>query len=238
MQETENIEILQPAKGYRYSLDPFLLAGFVEPGEHERIVDLGTGNGIIPLLLAKSFPDALFVGIDIQRPPLVFAKNNAPFATFLHADVREARSILRGESFDMAVSNPPYRKLKSGRINHLEEVAIARHEIKLTLAELIDSASHLLKNGGVFYFCHLAGRSGEAEGELKKSGFGIKRTRFVQSRNGEPPFLVMFQAVKGGERSKTLLPPLTVYTDENSYTSEISSLYARLKIEAPAGRNA
>ena len=238
MSELGNAEILQPEGGYRYSLDPFLLADFVETKKSSNLIDLGTGNGILPILLVKSLSETRFVGIDIQRPPLLYARKNAPFATFIQGDIRQASTMFKPESFDIIVSNPPYRKLNSGKINRSHEIAIARHEIKLTLSELVASASHLLEEGGIFYFCHLAARSREAYLELQRAGFGVNKVRYVQSRSGETPFLVMLQAIKGAESNETVIPPLTVYRADNNYTDEMLSIYDRLRIQAPVSRNA
>ena len=252
---SETFEIAQPTKGYRYSLDPFLLANFVLDSRslptacHEQDrdraksasndeafgADLGTGNGILPLLLKRHIPHVKFTGIDIQYNPLSWAKKNLPNARLLQADLRTTANLFKSSVFDIAVSNPPYRKKGSGRINTSEEKAISRHELKLTLRELIASALHLLRDGGVLYICHLAERSDELLSELESAGFTTTETSFVRSRSGEKPFLFLACAVKGeGNEVVSQRPDLTVYGVDGAYTEEMESVYRRLSISGSA----
>ena len=233
---SETFEIAQSTKGYRYSLDPFLLANFIldsQPLPTGRAfgADLGTGSGILPLLLKKHIPHVKFTGIDIQYNPLSWAKKNLPDARLIQADLRTAANLFKKSVFDIAVSNPPYRKKGSGRINISEEKAISRHELKLTLSELISSARHLLRDGGVFYICHLAERSGELLSELESAGFTTTETSFVRSRSGEKPFLFLVCAMKGeGKEVAPQKPDITVYGVDGAYTEEMDSVYSRLSI--------
>lgn len=251
---SETFEIAQPAKGYRYSLDPFLLADFIldsrnlPTARHEQAqrtakgvsnggafgADLGTGNGILPLLLKRHIPGSKFTGIDIRYPPLRSAKKNLPSSSFLQADLRDAANLFRAGSFDIAVSNPPYRKKGSGRINISEEKAVSRHELKLTLRELAASAGHLLRDGGVFYICHLAERSGEVLSELESAGLITTETCFVRSKSGEEPFLYLSCAVKGGGEMVFEKPPVSIYGADSAYSEEMDALYRRLSISGSA----
>ncbi len=224
---SEPSEIKQSLAGYRYSLDPFLLADFVPDIPVARVADMGTGNGILPRLLGKRFPDALFFGMDIQYEPLVNAVQNCVFlgkALFVRGDIRQCASLVKPGLFDIAVSNPPYRKLFGGRLNPSEAKAMARHELTLTLEELVMAASHLLRVRGVFCVVHLAERSAELLHTLNKYGFAPQSMRFVYSREGEDAFLVMVSAVKGGKNPVKVCSPLVVY-DGEGYSPEMLRIY-------------
>lgn len=225
---------MQPREGYRYSIDPFLLADNITADNARRIADLGTGNGILPLLLSRLYPDAECWGLDIQREPLVCAVKNCEKlkvrARFIQSDLRQTASLLKAGSFDLAVSNPPYRKAGSGRLNRMSSKAIARHEIRLTLNELTRAAAHLLTDGGLFCLIHLAQRSGEILGVMRENGLAPKTTRFLHSKSGEDPFWVIVNSVKNGGGGVTLLPPFTVYSNDGGYTDNMSRVYEKFDI--------
>lgn len=223
--------ITQPVTGYRYSLDPFLLAAFVteciSPAKVSRAVDLGTGNGIIAALLAKVFPTFPFVGIDIRKIGLSHARGNAPQSLFVNADIRTAAKLFPAGAFDLAVSNPPYRKTGDGRVNPDGDKAVSRHEVALTLEELIAAARHLLRDGGVFCVVHLAERTAELMHLLHERGFAPRTLRHVQSRAGEDAFLVLVEAVKGGRNRVTVKPPIIVYAPDGGYTAAVNDIYGK-----------
>ena len=225
---------MQPRDGYRYSLDPFLLADNIAGKTAHRIADLGTGNGILPLLLAKLFPNADCWGFDIQREPLVCALKNCENLEakprFIQSDLRQASSLLKAGSFDLVVSNPPYRKRGSGRLNSVSAKAIARHEISLTLDDLAEAASHLLANGGQFCLIHLAERSEEVLDVMNKKSLAPKTIRFLHSKSGEEPFRVIVNCVKNGKNDVTELPEFTVYSDDGDYTDAMNRIYEKFDI--------
>lgn len=229
---SSRFEIKQSEEGYRFSLDPFLLADFITAKRAERIIDFGTGNGILVVLLGAAYPDACFIGLDIQHEPLTYAKKNCARrlnAAFIQGDIRNCKSLIKPGGFDLAVSNPPYRKAESGRINPAREKAISRHEIAVNLEELIAAAFHALKDGGTFYLVHLAERSAEALHLLKKERLEPKTVRFVHSKEGEDAFLVMIGAVKKGKNAVTVMPPITVYAKNGGYSEEMRRIYERFE---------
>ena len=225
---------MQPREGYRYSLDPFLLADNITAESAHRIADLGTGNGILPLLLSKLFPRGECWGLDIQREPLVCAlKNCEKLETrprFIQSDLRQASSLLKANAFNLVVSNPPYRKAGSGRLNRVGAKAIARHEISLTLDELAHAASHLLTDGGEFCLIHLAERSEEVLDVVRAKRLAPKTVRFLHSKSGENPFRVIVNCVKNGKDDVTLLPPFSVYSNDSEYTDAMNRIYQKFDI--------
>lgn len=229
-----SIEVRQPLEGYRYSVDPFILADNITAQNVRRVVDLGTGNGILPLLLSKLYPAADFWGLDIQREPLLCAARNCKKSgvrgRFIQSDIRDAASFLKAGSFDLAVSNPPYRKAGSGRINPVRARAIARHEIKLTLAELVRAAGHLLEEGGVFSMIHLAGRSAEVLRAMTENRLAPYTVRFVYSKNGGNANWVIVNSVKNGKNDLTVKPPFIVYSPDGGYAPEMSRIYEKFDI--------
>jgi len=224
-------EIVQSKNGYRYSLDPFILADFVDAPGAKRIIDFGAGNGILTLLLSVKFPDAMLVGVDIQSEPLRHAVENASRSggrfTFIRSDIRNSGRLIRPGSFDLAVSNPPYRKAGSGRVNPSDAKAVARHELMLSLDELIRAARHSLADGGRFCLVHLAQRSAELLHRLKENSFAPHTMRFVHSRESEDAFLVAVTAVKNGRNPVTVKPPLVVYSGDGRYSREMNEIYER-----------
>ena len=227
-------ELKQPVEGYRYAIDPFLLAGNIAADNAHRIADLGTGNGILPMLLSKHYPDAEFWGLDIQREPLICAVQNCRRlglrSTFIKSDVRQASSLLKAESFDLVVSNPPYRKAGSGRINPVSSKALARHELKLTMLELIIAASHLLASGGTFSVIHLADRSAELLHIMMERGLTPHTVRFIHSKSEDEAIWVTVSAIKNGRNDVTVKPPFIVYAANGDYSDEMKSIYKRFDI--------
>ena len=227
-------KLFQPVEGYRYAIDPFLLAGNITAETAHRIADLGTGNGILPMLLSKRYPDAEFWGLDIQREPLTCAVQNCRRlglrSTFIQSDVRQAGSLLKAESFDLAVSNPPYRKAGSGRINPVSAKAVARHELKLTLAELVSAASHLLADGGTFSVIHLAGRSAELLHTMMEQRLTPHTVRFINSKSDEEAIWVTVNAIKNGRNDVTVKPPFIVYAASGDYSDEMKSVYEKFDV--------
>lgn len=228
--------ITQPETGYRFSLDPFLLADFIDmPHRRVRLVaDLGAGSGILTSLTAKKYPAARFAGFDICRGPLVHARKNLPSGLFVNADIRTAEALVRPGSFDLAVSNPPYRRAGNGRLNPHPAKAVARHEVSLTLPGLVSAARHILRHRGIFCVVHLAERSAELLHRLADGGFAPLAVRHVYSREGEAAFLALVSAVKGGRNPVAILPPLYVYASPGRYSAEMAAIYK--KFDAPALR--
>jgi tRNA1Val (adenine37-N6)-methyltransferase len=149
-----HLRVFQKKKGYRFSLDSILLAHFVSLKQRARFIDIGCGNGIILVILAKLFPNANCVGLEIQENLSTLAKKNSQIndlesrVEIFSGDARNIENIFPAHSFDTVIFNPPYRKLKSGRINPQLEKAIARHEIKGSLKDFLHAAQYLLKPGG------------------------------------------------------------------------------------------
>ncbi len=229
-----DIKVFQSKKGYRFSVDALLLFDFISLKKVGRIGDLGAGSGIVGILLAKKYPDAVVTLFEIQDSLATLAKKNITLnnleerVKLMKADLRKIKpppSFIAPHSFDLLVSNPPFRKLKSGRLSVGEEQAIARHEIKLKLPDLINAATYLLKTRGRLCIVYHPSRLLELLDILKSKNLEPKRLRFVHSHVSSEAKMVLVEATKGGRAGLKVDKPLHIYKDDGSYTEEIMGIY-------------
>ncbi|HWP57333.1 MAG TPA: methyltransferase [Candidatus Acidoferrales bacterium] len=224
------LSLLQPKRGYRASLDAVLLARFATVRGAKKILDLGSGNGAVALMLAVLHPAARVVGLEVQESMVERARRNIELnrlgdrVRVVSGDVRRAKEILRPESFDIVVSNPPYGAPRSGRVNPNAEKRIARHEILATLADFLAAAAYALRKGGAFAAVFPASRAIDLLAGMRQQGLEPKRVRFVHSGAASPASLVLAEGRKEGGRELEILPPLVVYDETGKYTPEVSAL--------------
>ncbi len=196
------LQVLQKKKGYQFSIDAILLSQFTILRKNEKVIDLGTGCGILPLLLSKTTKASSFIGVEIQKSLFECAKKNVWLnqleerITVLQEDYRNLKRLFPPNSFDVVLSNPPYRKYLTGRINPSMEKAIARHEIKGTLEDLISVTSYLLHPKGRFYLIFPALRTVELFIALRKGKLEPKRLQFVYPRIGENAKFILTESIK------------------------------------------
>lgn len=240
-----DIEICQHKNGYRFSIDSLLLFSFVNLKYVGKIIDLGAGSGIIGILLAKKYHHSEVFLVEIQSGLAKLAEKNVVsnnlqnMVRILNIDMRifvdssfsSVGNISKKElsgfigRFDLAVSNPPFRKLKSGLISFGAEKSIARHEIKLSLGELIHSASVLLKNHGRFYFIHLPERLTEIFILMRQYLIEPKRLKFVHSKIDSEAKMVLIEGVKGAKPALKVDSPFFIYNKDGSYTQDAKDIY-------------
>ncbi len=228
------LSLLQAENGYRYSLDPVLLARFVRVKRRARIVDLGTGSGILPLVLARLTDAVECVGIECQPQLASRAARNVELNSLgervfiKKGDIRNIREICPVSSFDLVVSNPPYRQPSSGRMAPNDERAAARHELAGGMSDFIAAASWLLKSGGQFGVIYLAERLPELMVEMVSRGIEPKRLRMVHPRQGESAKMVLIEGRKGGRAGLRVENPLYIYKksgEGRDYTEAILKMY-------------
>jgi len=232
------IEILQPDKGPKFSIDSILLAGFCHIREGETALDIGTGTGIIPAVLKAHFHPAAIAGIEIQ--PALHAcaaataeRNGLDKGDFVLGDARDP-DILRGRSFDVAVSNPPFYEKGAGRVSGKEGRELSRHRGELTLEELFKTASRFLKEGGRLNLIIPFADKEKAFGEMQGGGLKPRISRAVKDTAGSVPKRILIQAFKG-ECLHSGMPPLIVKKDDGSYSDEVKRFLGDLPfLEAPA----
>ena len=228
----EQITISQNTEGYRYSVEPFLLAHWVHPAEGSRVLDVGTGCGVIPLLLMGRQANLQITAVEIQNSLYQSAVDNVKSNGWSHhirileGDFRSMAEGWEPETFDWILSNPPYRKANSGKINPCRGKAIARHELSLTLETLATASAPLLKPGGKIALAYPFYRLDEVMNQLRK--IQLNPTRFVRVFGHEKaaPKICLVEAVKGEAPQRPLEETLTLYHADGSYTQTMQDIYA------------
>ena len=227
----KDIKLYQPKRGYRFSVDALLLEDFISAKRLNTGIELGAGSGIISILLAKRLKTTKIIAVEIQKSLARCAKKNVVLnelegrIEILHEDIKNLKKHFPPNKCDFVFSNPPFRKTKSGRLSVDEERAVARHEIKITLNDIITTASYLLKNTGRFYLIYHPFRLIELIGLLHKARLEPKRMRFVHSRIGEEAKMVLIEAVKGSGAWLKIEPPFYIYEKGSECTDEMKRVY-------------
>ncbi len=226
------LKIIQKKKGYRFSIDALLLAHFAPRDLKGRILDLGTGCGIVPLILIMRHKGLKVIGVEIQPSLADLARRNAALNRFSsHLEIWEQDfKSLEGENwrgtFEAVFSNPPYRQVGSGRINPRQEKALARHEIKATLKDVLQAAHHLLKEKGRLLMIYPASRGVDLIQELRRIHLEPKRVQFIHSHPKDEARLILVEAIKEGRAQIRVLPPLFLYDSAHRYTPEAQELFS------------
>jgi tRNA1Val (adenine37-N6)-methyltransferase len=226
------LKLFQRHRGYRFSLDAVLLAHFMSCRPGEKIADLGTGNGVIALILAYIHPSLSITGVEIQLGMVDRACRNVRMngfqerVTISQADVRSIQKNLTPESFAAVVCNPPYRRMTSGRVSPNAERKIARHEMTAGLADFLRAGSYLLPIKGRMTLVYPALRVVDLLQSMRSANLEPKRLRMVHSFADAEASLVLVEGVKGGRSGVELLAPLFVYTKGNQYASEVEAILA------------
>lgn len=222
-----DIKLFQAKDGYRFSVDAVLLENFISAKQIDKGIELGCGSGVISILLAKRLNSVNITAVEIQETLAKRAERNIKLndldnrIKLLSMDIRELRETFDTNEFDFVFSNPPFRKPMTGRISNREERAVARHEIEMTLQDLISTAAYLLKHSGKFYLIYHPFRLAELISILREAKLEPKRMRFVHSRPGEEAKMVLIEAVKGSGIWLKIDPPLYIYEKGNYYTDEL-----------------
>jgi tRNA1Val (adenine37-N6)-methyltransferase len=224
------LRVLQSRAGYRFSLDALLLAYFVTIKGRDRIVDLGTGNGVIPLVLATLHPSAILTGVELQPAMIERSQRNVQLNNLekriqiLSGDVRAVERLAVEASFDVAVCNPPYRKPSSGRISPNDEKQIARHETQGDLGDFLRAGAFLLRPKRRMAIVYSAGRCVDLLSAMREARIEPKRMRLVHSFAGVEASMVLVEGVKGGRSGIEVLAPLTIYRRGKKYTEEVAAM--------------
>ena len=231
---TDRLRIIQRKRGYRFSLDALLIAHFADLRNGDDLIDLGTGSGIIVLILARRFRCGRVLGIEIQDELVAIAERNvvlnglAGQIEIRRGDVRCPETLCGPQSFSAAVFNPPYRPLRSGRTNSDPEKAVARHEIEGTIADFLAAAVHALRLEGRVYAIYPAVRMVELIARMRECRIEPKRLRLVHSRLDGVGEFVLVEGVKGGREGLNVAPPLFIYQDAGGYTPEMTEIFRDL----------
>lgn len=223
----EKLRLIQRKKGYRFSIDSLFLANFVRLRQHERLLDVGTGCGIIPIYLSIMGCDSTLVGIEIQEELFNLAIRNRALngcgnVQFVRGDINSFRFP---HGFHAVVSNPPYIRENTGRKSPTAERLLARHESLLKMPALLDIASSsLLGKKGRLYIIYPVSRLAEVLAESRARYLEPRRLRFIHSREGEPARLFLLECMREGGVEVKVEKPLYVFS-ENGYTEEVQAYY-------------
>src|SRR5512143_1812584 len=225
------VQVYQAKSGYRFSLDALLLADFPDIKACRSILELGAGSGVVSLLLAKKYPRAHVVGVEIQDGLYKRAVRNAELnglsdrVQFVHTDFRlfSKSTLLKG--VDLIVSNPPFRSPGTGRISPGDERAAARHELTGGIRDVVKAASLMLKNRGRLCVIYHPDRLGMLFKQMGTYKLEPKRMRMVHSHKEDFARMVLVEAVKEGAPGLKVMPPLFIYTSLNEYTPEMREFY-------------
>ena len=223
-------KIIQHEKEFCFSMDSVLISHFPKFKKSFKVLDLGTGTGVIPLLIADEVEKICAIEINSQMAEIarrnVELNNLQEKILVVEGDYRQHRDLFSAESFDLVISNPPYVPIKNGEVNKFKGVAFARHEFTATLEDVVKAARFVLKFHGVFCMVHLASRLCEIIDSLHRNQFEMKRLQIIQPKIGREANLIMLEAIVGGKSGNLkILPPLVVHNEDNSYTDEIKKIY-------------
>lgn len=223
--------IIQNSEKFCFGMDAVLLSAFAGIRQGETVLDMGTGTGIIPILLKAKTQGSHFTGLEIQQECADMALRSVVYnhlesdITIVHGDIKEASAIFGRASFDVVTSNPPYMIHSHGLENPHMPKAIARHEILCTLEDVISQAAQVLTDKGRFYMVHRPFRLAEIMSILMKHRMEPKRMRLVYPYVDKEPNMVLIEARCGGNSRITVEKPLIVYDKPGKYTREILDIY-------------
>lgn len=223
--------IKQNKSGYRFSIDSVLLASHVKTSAGNKILDIGTGCGIISLILAYQNPEIKICGIEVQKSLADIAVMNVKSngmeeqIGIICTDLKNLNKSMISGSPDIIVCNPPYRKANSGRVNPDNQRALARHEIMISLPGIFESAKSLLDISGKFIMIYPSERIADIIEHMRFSGIEPKYFRFIYSKNNSESKLVIVEGIKGGKAGAKVASPLVIYKDNGSYTDEVENMF-------------
>ncbi|USG65886.1 tRNA1(Val) (adenine(37)-N6)-methyltransferase [Brevibacillus ruminantium] len=228
---THEMKIIQSHEVFCFSMDAVLLARFASVPKRGRVLDFCTGNGAIPLIMTTRSPEAVFEGMEIQPRLHDMASRNVQLNQLQHrvtmhlGDVKEAVQQFGYGKFDLITCNPPYMPANSGEQNLSEHFAIARHEILLSLDDVIRVGSQLLKNGGKLALVHRSSRLIDIVTMMRTYGIEPKRMRLVYPRRDAEPNMVLIEGIRNGRPELRIQPPLIVYENGEEYCAELQEIY-------------
>ena len=229
--QRDGYRIIQNGKLFCFGMDAVLLAAFARVKAGERALDLGTGTGVIPILLEARTQGAAFVGLEICKASADMAARSVRLnrledkISIVQGDIKEADRIFPPAFFDVVTSNPPYMTARHGLVNPNPEVAAARHEILCTLEDVVSQTARLLKPRGRFYLVHRPFRMAEIIRVLGKYRLEPKRIRLVHPFVDKEPNMILIECLKDGNPRVKVEPPLIVFEKPGVYTPEVRELY-------------
>ena len=230
--EFKNLKIIQNKDGFCFGIDSVLLSDFARNiRNNSKVMDLGTGTGILCILLSGKTKNTTFVGTEIQKDVAEMAKRSVNLnnlenrVSILNENILNLKNIFNEKSFDTVVTNPPYKKINTGVVNVEDKKLISRHEITASLEDFIHTASYLLKDFGEFYMVHRPDRLVDIFSIMRKEKIEPKIIRFVYPKSNKKANMVLIKGVKLGNPFLEYEDNLIVYNEDGLYTDEILRIY-------------
>jgi len=236
--QIDGLKIIQNPQGFCFGIDAVLVSNFARVKKGSRVVDLGTGTGIIPLLVSAKSSHSKISAFEIQEDVADMARRSVAMngledrIDVIEDNIKNALDHIGKHSVDVVISNPPYMASGVGEVNPSDYKAISRHEIHCTLEDIISTASDLLRGSGQFFMVHRPNRLVDILTLCRAYNLEPKRIRFVHPFAGKSPNIVLIHATKGGRPDVKVLEPLVVRNDDQSYTEEIYEIYRQTNISS------
>lgn len=233
--QIKGYQIIQNPGKFCFGIDAVLLSSFAKVKRGENVLDLGTGTGILPILLEAKSEGKHFKGLEIQEESADMARRSVEYnhlqekIEIVTGDIKEAATIFGTVSFDVITTNPPYMIGQHGLPNPESAKAIARHEVLCCLTDILRESAKILRPKGRFYMVHRPFRLAEILTEMQKYGLEPKRMRLVYPYVDKEPNMVLVEGMKGANPRMTVEPPLIVYEKDGSYTEELLKMYGMMK---------
>ncbi len=228
--QIKGYEIIQSPGRFCFGMDAVLLSSFVKVKKGERVLDLGTGTGILPILLEAKNDGEFYTGLELQEESADMARRSVRYnglerkIEIITGDIREAASIFGASSFEVITVNPPYMIGEHGMKNENEALYIARHEVMCTLEDILRESAKILNWKGRFYMVHRPFRLPEIFTKMSAYGIEPKRMRLVHPYMDKEPNMVLIEGLRGGKPRLTVEAPLVVYHKDGSYTQELLNI--------------
>ena len=223
--------LIQNPEKFCFGLDAVLLSGFAKAGADDIVMDLCSGNGIVPILMEAKTDCSQFVGVEIQPDNVDMARRSIQYnklddKIFMECcDLKELGKLYNSHRFDVVTCNPPYIKAQSGAVNSADGKAIARHEIMCTLNDVFEAAAKMLRYGGRLYMVHRTNRLADIFELSKKNRLEPKVMRFVHATIDKAPSMVLIEFAKDGKPHLEVEKPMIIYAAGNVYTKEVNDIF-------------
>lgn len=227
----DGLKVIQGRKGYRFSIDSVLLAGFATLLPHNLACDLGAGCGVVSILLAQRESTCRIKALELQEDLCERAARSVRLnhldnrIQVIRGDLRKIEMYFPASCFDLVVANPPFWKAGEGKLPVHSEAALARHELAATLEDIVLAAARILKPNGRLAMVHRAHRLNEVIVLTETHRIPVRRLRSVHARRDRPANLVLVEGIKGAKPGVEILPPLVIYEEYGAYTPEVIRLY-------------